>query len=47
VGTFRERAERPGETLEILTRAFAAETVDFEGSHDTLDLLAAKVIGEL
>lgn len=32
-GTFRERSERLGETLEILTEAFANETIDFEGAH--------------
>ncbi len=32
-GSFRERSERLGETLEILTQAFAAEAVDFEGRH--------------
>jgi alkanesulfonate monooxygenase SsuD/methylene tetrahydromethanopterin reductase-like flavin-dependent oxidoreductase (luciferase family) len=32
-GSFRERSERLGETLEILTQAFANQTVDFEGSH--------------
>lgn len=32
-GTFRERSERLGETLEILTQAFADGVVDFEGVH--------------
>ena len=32
-GSFRERSERLGETLEILTQAFANQIVDFEGSH--------------
>ncbi|BBY30651.1 LLM class flavin-dependent oxidoreductase [Mycolicibacterium sediminis] len=32
-GTLRERSERLGETLEILTRAFADGVVDFEGRH--------------
>ena len=32
-GSFRERSERLGETLEILTQAFANQVVDFEGSH--------------
>jgi alkanesulfonate monooxygenase SsuD/methylene tetrahydromethanopterin reductase-like flavin-dependent oxidoreductase (luciferase family) len=30
-GSFRERSERLGETLEILTQAFANQIVDFEG----------------
>lgn len=32
-GTAGERAERLAETLEILTRAFAGDAVDFEGAH--------------
>ncbi len=32
-GTFRERSERLGEALEILTQAFADERVDFAGAH--------------
>jgi alkanesulfonate monooxygenase SsuD/methylene tetrahydromethanopterin reductase-like flavin-dependent oxidoreductase (luciferase family) len=32
-GTFRERSERLGETLEILTQAFANGSVDFRGQH--------------
>ena len=32
-GSFRERSERMGETLEILQQAFANETVDFTGKH--------------
>jgi alkanesulfonate monooxygenase SsuD/methylene tetrahydromethanopterin reductase-like flavin-dependent oxidoreductase (luciferase family) len=32
-GTFRERSERLGEALEILTQAFAAGVVDFAGTH--------------
>ena len=32
-GSFRERSERLGETLEILTQAFANQIVDFEGRH--------------
>ena len=32
-GTFRERSERLGETLEILTGAFADGSIDFEGEH--------------
>jgi alkanesulfonate monooxygenase SsuD/methylene tetrahydromethanopterin reductase-like flavin-dependent oxidoreductase (luciferase family) len=32
-GTFRERSERLGETLEMLTQAFANEAIDFEGKH--------------
>jgi alkanesulfonate monooxygenase SsuD/methylene tetrahydromethanopterin reductase-like flavin-dependent oxidoreductase (luciferase family) len=32
-GSFRERSERLGETLEILTQAFAAERIDFTGKH--------------
>ncbi|WP_029115180.1 LLM class flavin-dependent oxidoreductase [Mycobacterium sp. URHB0044] len=35
-GSFRERSERLGETLEILTQAFANERVDFAGSHYTV-----------
>jgi alkanesulfonate monooxygenase SsuD/methylene tetrahydromethanopterin reductase-like flavin-dependent oxidoreductase (luciferase family) len=35
-GTFRERSERLGETLEILTQAFAQERVDFAGTHFTV-----------
>lgn len=35
-GTFAERSARLGETLEILTRAFAGETVDFAGQHYTV-----------
>ena len=32
-GTFRERSERLGETLEILTQAFADERIDLAGTH--------------
>jgi alkanesulfonate monooxygenase SsuD/methylene tetrahydromethanopterin reductase-like flavin-dependent oxidoreductase (luciferase family) len=32
-GTFRERSERLGEALEMLTQAFAAESIDFAGKH--------------
>jgi alkanesulfonate monooxygenase SsuD/methylene tetrahydromethanopterin reductase-like flavin-dependent oxidoreductase (luciferase family) len=35
-GSFRERSERLGETLEILTQAFAGGLIDFEGSHYTV-----------
>ncbi len=35
-GTFRERSERLGEALEILTQAFADERVDFTGAHYTV-----------
>lgn len=35
-GTFRERSERLGETLEILTQAFAGEAIDFAGAHYTV-----------
>ena len=35
-GTFRERSERLGESLEILTQAFANQLVDFEGTHYTV-----------
>lgn len=35
-GTFRERSERLGETLEILTQAFAEERIDFRGKHFTV-----------
>jgi alkanesulfonate monooxygenase SsuD/methylene tetrahydromethanopterin reductase-like flavin-dependent oxidoreductase (luciferase family) len=34
-GTFRERSERLGEALEILTQAFANGVVDFAGTHYT------------
>lgn len=32
-GSFRERSERLGETLEILTQAFAEQRIDFSGKH--------------
>ncbi|OBF94464.1 luciferase [Mycobacterium sp. 852002-51152_SCH6134967] len=35
-GSFRERSERLGETLEILTQAFAEERIDFSGKHFTV-----------
>lgn len=35
-GTFQERSERLGETLEILTQAFATESIDFAGKHYTV-----------
>jgi alkanesulfonate monooxygenase SsuD/methylene tetrahydromethanopterin reductase-like flavin-dependent oxidoreductase (luciferase family) len=35
-GTFRERSERLGETLEILHQAFANEVIDFAGEHFTV-----------
>lgn len=35
-GTFRDRSERLGETLEILTQAFADERIDFSGKHFTV-----------
>lgn len=35
-GTFRERSERLGESLEILTQAFAEGVVDFAGTHYTV-----------
>jgi alkanesulfonate monooxygenase SsuD/methylene tetrahydromethanopterin reductase-like flavin-dependent oxidoreductase (luciferase family) len=35
-GTFRERSERLGEALEILTQAFASESIDFTGKHYTV-----------
>ena len=35
-GTFAERSERLAETLEILTRAFANEVIDFAGAHYTV-----------
>ncbi len=35
-GTFRERSERLGETLEILVQAFANEAIDFAGRHYTV-----------
>jgi alkanesulfonate monooxygenase SsuD/methylene tetrahydromethanopterin reductase-like flavin-dependent oxidoreductase (luciferase family) len=36
-GTFRERSERLGETLEILQQAFATGVVDFRGKHYEVD----------
>ena len=35
-GTFRERSERLGETLEILHQAFSNEVIDFTGEHFTV-----------
>ena len=35
-GTFAERSERLGETLEILHQAFADERIDFAGKHFTV-----------
>lgn len=35
-GTFRERSERLGETLEILSQAFADGNIDFQGKHYTV-----------
>ena len=35
-GTFRERSERLGETLEILHQAFTNEVIDFTGKHFTV-----------
>jgi len=35
-GTFRERSERLGETLEILHQAFANEVINFTGAHFTV-----------
>ncbi|MEO3757353.1 LLM class flavin-dependent oxidoreductase [Mycobacterium sp. B14F4] len=35
-GSFRERSERLGETLEILTQAFADERIDLQGKHFTV-----------
>ena len=35
-GSFRERSERLGETLEILVQAFADERIDFSGNHFTV-----------
>jgi alkanesulfonate monooxygenase SsuD/methylene tetrahydromethanopterin reductase-like flavin-dependent oxidoreductase (luciferase family) len=35
-GSFRERSERLGETLEILTRAFTDDRIDFSGKHFTV-----------
>jgi alkanesulfonate monooxygenase SsuD/methylene tetrahydromethanopterin reductase-like flavin-dependent oxidoreductase (luciferase family) len=35
-GTFRERSERLGETLEILRQAFADGRINFEGTHYTV-----------
>lgn len=35
-GSFRERSERLGETLEILTQAFTDERIDFSGNHFTV-----------
>jgi alkanesulfonate monooxygenase SsuD/methylene tetrahydromethanopterin reductase-like flavin-dependent oxidoreductase (luciferase family) len=36
-GSFRERSERLGETLEILAQAFAQERIDFRGKHFTVE----------
>jgi alkanesulfonate monooxygenase SsuD/methylene tetrahydromethanopterin reductase-like flavin-dependent oxidoreductase (luciferase family) len=35
-GTFRERSERLGEALEMLTQAFSAQSIDFVGKHYTV-----------
>lgn len=35
-GTFRERSERLGEALEMLSQAFATESIDFAGKHYTV-----------
>jgi alkanesulfonate monooxygenase SsuD/methylene tetrahydromethanopterin reductase-like flavin-dependent oxidoreductase (luciferase family) len=35
-GTFRERSERLGESLEILAQAFANNVIDFAGTHYTV-----------
>lgn len=35
-GTFADRSERLGETLEILSQAFANQRIDFEGKHYTV-----------
>ena len=39
-GTFAERSARLSETLEILTQAFASGTVDFTGTHYTVNGMA-------
>ncbi|RAV07325.1 LLM class flavin-dependent oxidoreductase, partial [Mycolicibacterium sp. GF69] len=41
-GSFRERSERLGETLEILAQAFADERIDFRGKHFTVTDFAVK-----
>ena len=41
-GTFRERSERLGETLEILHEAFANEAIDFAGEHFTVKTMPIK-----
>jgi alkanesulfonate monooxygenase SsuD/methylene tetrahydromethanopterin reductase-like flavin-dependent oxidoreductase (luciferase family) len=41
-GTFRERSERLGETLEILHQAFANEVIDFTGTHFTVSDMPIK-----
>lgn len=41
-GTFRERSERLGETLEILHEAFANEAIDFAGEHFTVKAMPIK-----
>lgn len=41
-GSFRERSERLGETLEILAQAFADERIDFSGKHFTIADFAVK-----
>ena len=41
-GTFRQRSERLGETLEILHQAFANEAIDFAGEHFTVKTMPIK-----
>jgi alkanesulfonate monooxygenase SsuD/methylene tetrahydromethanopterin reductase-like flavin-dependent oxidoreductase (luciferase family) len=41
-GSFRERSERLGETLEILQQAFADEVIDFTGKHFTVNDMPIK-----
>ena len=41
-GTFAERSERLGETLEILRQAFADERIDFAGKHFTVQEMPIK-----
>ncbi len=41
-GTFGERSERLGETLEILHQAFADERIDFAGKHFTVQDMPIK-----
>ncbi|WP_234817853.1 LLM class flavin-dependent oxidoreductase [Mycolicibacterium sphagni] len=41
-GSFAQRSERLGETLEILTQAFAGQRIDFSGAHYTVQDMPIK-----